>query len=237
MRFDAERAARYDRHVRRLVPGYDALHLLAAALLRDRLASASRILVVGAGTGEELVRLAACDATWRFTAVEPSPPMAERLRARVAEHGCAGRVLVHEGYLHELPGGLPPHDAAALLLVLHFLRDDGAKAALLAEVAARVAPGAPLVHADMHGAPGSDGFALLLGAWKTSFVLDGSDRAEVEAGFARLLDDVAFVPEARLAELWTAAGFVRPVRFFASHVVGAWMLERGRGPEGAQGRS
>ncbi len=224
--FDAARAARYDRDVRRGIPGYDGLHRLTAALLCNRLHDDAHILVVGAGTGEELIRLSAANAGWRFTAVDPSAEMAERLQERVANQGIGDRVRLHVGPLRSLPPDGPPFDAATLLLVLHFVPDDGANAQLLAEIAGRLAPDAPLLLADLVGAPGTHRFAVLLRAWATSLVLDGLSRGEVEAGFATILDDVTFVPTSRLRALWTDAGFARPVHFYATHLVRAWILTR-----------
>jgi tRNA (cmo5U34)-methyltransferase len=55
--FDGARAAAYDDKIRRLAPGYDVLHDSIASLAATQLADDAHLLVVGAGTGEELVRL------------------------------------------------------------------------------------------------------------------------------------------------------------------------------------
>ena len=44
-------AGDYERRIRTLVPGYDTLHELSAAVLRAQLPDAARVLCVGAGTG------------------------------------------------------------------------------------------------------------------------------------------------------------------------------------------
>ncbi|WP_232288441.1 class I SAM-dependent methyltransferase [Anaeromyxobacter sp. K] len=59
----------------------DALHLVTRLALGE-LPAQARILCVGAGTGAELLSLAAAFPGWRFTAVDPSEPMLRRCRAR-----------------------------------------------------------------------------------------------------------------------------------------------------------
>jgi tRNA (cmo5U34)-methyltransferase len=55
--FDEARAAAYDDKIRRLAPGYDVPHDGIASLAATLLGADAHLLVVGAGTGEELVRL------------------------------------------------------------------------------------------------------------------------------------------------------------------------------------
>lgn len=56
--FDEARAARSDRKIRLLTPGYEALHSMTNHLLRSLLPAEARLLVVGAGTGMEIIFLA-----------------------------------------------------------------------------------------------------------------------------------------------------------------------------------
>ena len=70
--FDEERARRYDKMARQTLPGYEELHNMASSLLGVALGDAGRVLVVGAGTGMELLTLAGQHAQWRLTGVDPS---------------------------------------------------------------------------------------------------------------------------------------------------------------------
>ena len=88
-RFDAERAAAYDDRIRRLAPGYDLLQSTVASVLAARLPDDAHLLVVGAGTGAEIVTMGRNVSRWQFTAVDPSPDMLDRCRSRVAEAGLA----------------------------------------------------------------------------------------------------------------------------------------------------
>jgi tRNA (cmo5U34)-methyltransferase len=222
------RAERYDRDAEVAIPGYRTLHELATALLRGSLPIEARVLVAGAGTGMELAVLGSAAPGWRLTGVDPSAAMLDRARRRIAGAGLERRVELHHGYVSSLPAG-PGYDAATLLLVLHFLPDDGAKLALLRSLADRLEPGAPLVLADLHGEPGTPAFEGLFRAWGESMRAAGAPDDEVAKGLQAALDSVHFVGESRMAALLAEAGFGLPVRFWGGLLFGAWICERVRG--------
>jgi tRNA (cmo5U34)-methyltransferase len=227
--FDAtdfeRRAERYDLDADIAIPGYRTLHDLVAALLSTRLAAEARVLVVGAGTGMELATLGAAVPGWRLTGVDPSAAMLDRARRRIRDAGLAPRVDLHHGTIDHLPAAVA-FDAATLLLVLHFMHDDGAKLALLRSVAERLVPGAPLLLADLHGEPGTPGFEALFRAWGGSMRATGAPDDEIAGGLQAARESVVFVSEARLAELSMEAGFGPPVRFWGALLYGGWICER-----------
>ena len=144
--FSDQAARDYDDRIENLVPGYALALELFACALAGRIDPQGAILVPGCGTGSEMLALARVFPQARFTAVEPSPAMLETARRRLADAGIGGHVEFIRGFLADAPGA--SHAAATVSLVLHFLPDDGAKAAFLAEIARRLAPGAPLLLLD-----------------------------------------------------------------------------------------
>jgi len=67
------------------LPGYEAIHRIAAAVFSSRLPDCAKILVVGAGTGTELLNFGSKNPSWHFVAVEPAPSMMAVCQNRVAE--------------------------------------------------------------------------------------------------------------------------------------------------------
>ena len=55
--FDGDYGERYEALARRVIPGYRTLFPMVAALIDPDLPPAGRVLVVGAGTGIEMVTL------------------------------------------------------------------------------------------------------------------------------------------------------------------------------------
>lgn len=228
--FESEYGAHYDRLIRRIVPGYEDLFAQILAFLWETLPERAELLVVGAGSGSELLSFGTRRPGWSFLGVEPSEQMAAIVTERVDAAGLAGRIRLHRGYASDLPPG-PRFDGATLDLVLHFLPDDGAKQSLLRDIATRLRPGAPFVLVDGHGEPGSSGFERLMAAWMRYLKIRGMSeddlatyRGEVDAG-------VHFIGERRLLELCRAAGFGEPVCFFRSMVFGGWAMRAGTVPD------
>jgi tRNA (cmo5U34)-methyltransferase len=224
----AERARSYDEDIRAAMPGYDVLHETVAALLKNELSDEARILAVGVGTGEEIARLAPGNPGWRLTAVDPSAEMLAVARERVEGSGLGDRVDFHVGYAHDLPAG-QAYDAATLILVQHFLPDDGAKLDLLRSIATRLKPGSPLILANMHGDLRDPVTQRLYQAWKRRQIARGMSASDADAMFQGLPQVVHFVSSERIRELLSEAGFgdVEPV--FNAFVIGGWLARKTAG--------
>lgn len=224
--FDADRAAAYDRRVREAIPGYDALHHIACMVVAEATGGQGRVLVAGAGTGSECVALAQSCPHLSLVGVDPAADMLHHAEHKVAEHGLTGRVRLYASQVKDLPL-FEPFDAATLLLVLHFLPDDGAKLALLTDIARHLKPGAPLVLSDMFGPAWDEPWqAQLRTLWRHLQLAAGIPAEEVEKGFRHVDRDIHPVTEERLAELLEQAGFEPPRPFFRALCFGGWVARR-----------
>jgi tRNA (cmo5U34)-methyltransferase len=226
-KFDPARAGEYETQSRIALAGYDACHELAACMLAAAIGSgrAARVLVVGAGGGAKEVRTAgALEPQWRFTAVDPSPPMLDLAVARLTESGMLDRTEVALGTVDDLPRE-SLYDAATLIGVLHHLPGDAAKRAILRSIAERLRPEAPFILAGNHYVYASQ--PLLLSAWGERWRMAGATQDEVRAKLGKILD-AADPPgsEAAVAALLADSGFGPPMRFFSSLFWGAWLARR-----------
>jgi hypothetical protein len=145
-KFDAERAAEYERQSRIALAGYEACHALAACLLAAALdpeqvrPTPCHVLVVGAGgTAQEVQSIAALQPAWRFTAVDPSPQMLDQAMARLRGLGLDGQTEAVLGTVQDLSAA-QTFDAATVVGVLHHLPGDAAKRDILQAIAQRLAP-------------------------------------------------------------------------------------------------
>src|SRR5262245_38780329 len=134
--FDARRSNGYEQKIRQIVPGYEAMHEMAHFLLRTRLLDHAKVLVLGAGTGQEVVAYALANPGWAITGVDPTETMLAVARQQVADHNLNDRVRLHLGYLDSLKE-TSLFDAATSILVMQFLADDGGKEAYLRGIASR----------------------------------------------------------------------------------------------------
>jgi len=221
--FDDEMSLRYDAFVPRLVPDYVRIHELVVAQLGLALEENARLLIVGAGTCTEILTLADFDSTWTFVAVEPSAPMIDVARARIAEAGLTDRVTFHVGTLDSL-NDHGPFDAATGILMMQFVAADE-KAALFAEVAKRLKPGAPFLMAHPIGDADSDEHALAMQAWRDHLSEVMPDR--VDTVFETMKDTLHFVSDTAQTNMLQDAGFQDIVRFHSKLVFGAWVSVKG----------
>ena len=224
----ADRARSYDADVRAAVPGYEVLHETVAAILTNELGNEASVLVVGAGTGEEVMRLAQGNPGWRFTAEDPAGAMLVVAREKLAAAGVADRVELFEGLVQDLPR-TERYDAATLILVHHFLPDDGAKLDMLQAIAARLNPGAPLVISSMHGDLAARATERLYQAWRQRQIANGMATSDAAAMFQGLPEVVRFVPESRIVELLRQASFGDVEPIFKAFVIGGWLARRSAG--------
>src|SRR5437867_3863418 len=112
---DPKFIAHYAEGPSRFVPGLADLHRMATLLLAERVPPAGRVLVLGAGGGQELKAFAQAHPAWTFDGVDPADGM-----LKLAEHTLgplAARVRLHKGYIDDAPDG--PFDGASCLLTLH----------------------------------------------------------------------------------------------------------------------
>ncbi|MFG1399743.1 MULTISPECIES: class I SAM-dependent methyltransferase [Roseixanthobacter] len=226
-KFDATRAGEYAEQSRIALAGYDACHELAACLLSADLGESldRRILVVGAGgTAQEILVAGKLRPSWRFLAVDPSPPMLAGAIASVEAAGLSHLTTWHSGYVDELPVD-NRFDAVTVIGVLHHLRGREAKLALLRAVAARLHPGGTLILACNRGAYAEN--LLFLKAWGERWRMAGASPEEVEVKRGKILQG-ADPPgsDAAVESLLAETGFEQPRLFFSSLFWGSWIARR-----------
>lgn len=222
--FDAEYGVGYDTLIRQVVPGYDDLHLATLALLND-VPDGGEVLVVGVGSGSELVTFGRARPGWRLTGVEPSGQMIGITQERLRRAGIDERVQIHHGYTDDLPD-VERFDAATLVCVLHFLPDDGAKLDLLRSIARRLRPGGRFVLMDAFGAPGTVAFSRAWDAWMEFVAQKGLTGPDRDAYRRQVETGLHFIPQDRLVALMGEAGFTDLLPFYRALLFGGWLATR-----------
>lgn len=138
--FDAKVAKSYAEDLPRKVPGYATLHQMISLLLAESVPEDGRVLVLGAGGGQELKALAEAHSGWSFDGVDPSAEMLSLAKREARAY--APRIGFHEGYIGDAPSG--PFDAATAILIFHFIPVDQ-RLETLRQIRQRLKVGAPFV--------------------------------------------------------------------------------------------
>ncbi len=222
--FDREVAANYDARFAKLAPMKDCLHLILRLAFAD-LRSAARVLCVGVGTGAELLYLADAFPQFQFVVTDPSVPMLEICRERVAAAGITPRVTFHEGYLDTLPA-VEPLDAATCILASQFLVNVEARRALFRQIAERLMTGGRLLSADLAANASGQAFEPLFEVWKQAWRHAGALESQIENIRSSFGRDVAVLLASEVADLIASSGFERPVPVFQAVLIHAWLAKR-----------
>jgi len=225
--FDAARSKTYDDRIEHMIPGYTTMHRLTEVFLSTELPETASILMVGAGTGAEVVECGTRHPGWTLTAVDPSSEMVKLGRQKTDDKGLSSRVHWHDISLKNLTME-EPFDAATLLLVLHFLPDDGGKSALLEHIAERLKPGAPLVLSTFVGDPANTRTKKIYELSKANAIANGLDRAEVEDKLNLNRKDIHLVPEERIKALLRDSGFIDAQRIVQGLAMMTWIARTNR---------
>lgn len=224
MQFDKKMAAEYDRGVRRTLPTYDSMFKLVQAYLRANMAQQDRVLIIGAGGGNELATLGPANPGWTFTAVDPAPPMLDFARMKAIDLKMEDRVEFVEGTVNDVADG-KLFGAATCMLVLHFIEDIDEKRKLLKKIRHHLSPGAPFVMASMYGNPNDSAFDELFALWK-AYWLDSTKLTEVEVNeMEKTVRKLSFIPEEEIVHLLQEAGFGKIAKFFTTNMFGGWICK------------
>ncbi len=227
--FDGDYGADYEALARRVIPGYDTLFPMVGAVIDPELPEGGRVLVVGCGTGIELATFKRIRPDLRLHGVDPSRQMLELARRRVADAALDDGITYQLGYAADVALE-PAFDAATLINVLHFVPDDGGKAALLRDIARRLRPGGVFVLFDLHGGdPGLEEHERYMAAWERYWEIRGMPEGEAAAFRERIRQGIHFAPPERAVALARDAGFAEPRRFYKSLLYGGWTFRRARG--------
>lgn len=201
-------------------PGGDALYASMTAIFEASLAEHSHILIVGAGGGAEIEALGA--SAWEFdlTGVDPSASMIGIAQPYADGIQPAGRARLINGMVDDLPAS-DRFQAATSIMVMHFLPDDGAKAAYLAAIRSRLVSGAPYIHADV-SVDVAGGAELLVPVIRR--YTERAGLPDFGSQFADSGSGVYPLVEARQLALFKASGFrlIAPV-FRGLWYAGWWM--------------
>ena len=215
-------ANEYDEAAQLALPGYEVMHTMVLACLQACLAERADLLVVGAGTGMELIRLGEARPQWHFLGIDPSAKMLAIAEQKITLHQLSNRVKLVQGYTQDLPIDTLYH-AATSILVMHFIPEASGKLQFLSSIAQRLHASAPLVLVDVFGEKGSQELEQLMSilqAYWNSVGLPPQKQQQVLAGFNQ---GVYPLPETSTLNLLEQAGFQKTIRFYTGLWVSGWL--------------
>lgn len=215
--FENERATAYDSFVKNWIPNYNVFLNMIPHLFND--STNDKLLAVGCGTGNEILVLKQNGYNGSIMGIDPSPEMIAQATHKLKDYE---DIVLKEVLVSQLTID-HQFNAATLILVLHFLKDDGDKLDLLRDISIRLEPKALLIMLDITG---ND-----MEIRKNLEILEqllppDMDQNEIAKRLDRIYRELHHVSEQRIIELFTEAGFEEPTKFFQSTIYMGWMARK-----------
>ena len=214
----------YDEKIRKVIPGYQVIHELVRYLLEDNLPSTAKVLIAGAGTGQEILAYSKSNPEWLLVGFDPAEPMLSVAKQMVKNSNLEKRVKLIQGFIHDVDES--GFDAATTILVMQFLPDNGAKQQYLNEISSRLKSGAKLILVDLEGNKESVEYKLFISAWKAHQLSTRNDVQQVIEDFEHVDRDVQFVPQHRIEDLLNNAGFSNIQKFYKAYLFGGYIATK-----------
>lgn len=215
--FENQRALNYNNFVQTWIPNYDYFLTQIPKILSQL--ENKKLLVAGCGTGNEIEQFVKSSEQWTITGVDPSPEMIKQAHAKLNKFK---NVNLVEGFVSQLDKN-KKFSAATLLLVLHFMEDDGTKLSLLKDIAERLENHAPFILFDITGNKKQIKQNLTI----LKYLLPKHvGEQEIQNRLNRIEHKLHAVSEERLKLLLMEAGFEEPVRFFQSSIYMGWIARK-----------
>lgn len=213
----------YVLRARQSIPGRDALFSIARSCLEIKLSANAKILVVGAGGGEEIISCGKDNADWRFVGVDLSEEMLKLATSRIKHEGLNNEIQLHKMEVIDLEDR--GFDAATCFLTLHFVPDDGSKLATLQAIRTRLKPKSPFIVVDGAGQRETTEFSDNMMTWKRHAQNNGMPIDFLDKMVENAIE-LPFVTEEREVELLAEAGFSEIRKIYQGAWFNGWLAVR-----------
>ncbi|VEP13380.1 Methyltransferase type 12 [Hyella patelloides LEGE 07179] len=212
----------YVLQARQCIPGRDALFLMARCYFENKLTKDAKILVVGAGGGEEIVSLGKYNPSWSFVGVDLSEKMLKLAHIRIQQEDLKNDVQLHRKEVFNLEER--DFDAATCFLTLHFVPDDGSKLKILQTIKTKLKPNSPFILVDAAAMKETAEFRDDVLAWKRHAQNNGMPPEHLDKLVENTMN-VPFVTEDRELELLASSGFKQIKKMYQGTWIHGWLSQ------------
>jgi tRNA (cmo5U34)-methyltransferase len=201
--------ADYDRFIRTIIPGYDAMRAVQLDLLASVLPPDGRVLDLGGGTGALAAAVAGKFPDVRVEIWDTDPAMLAVARQRCG--GCGDRVTYVARSFAE---PLPDCDAVVACIALHHVKDLAVKGKIYANIHRALRSGGVFANADTTMSSDPRVHAASYQAWTEFMIAQGISLAQTREYFAQWAKEDYYPPLATELEILKNAGFTEPECFW-----------------------
>lgn len=217
--FNKDASLAYDERNRQLAPIADCMHFLIRLVLREFPARA-HVLCVGVGTGAEILSLSKAFPEWTFVGVDPSTPMLDVCRERLAAAGVSDRCELIHGYVHDVPPG-EKFDVTLSILVAHFVQRED-RLGFYKAMYDRLRPNGYLINTEISCDVNAEEFPSMLKNWEGVQSMMGATTESLANLPRQLKEMLPIISPKETENLLKQSGIHLPVRFFQAFMICGW---------------
>ncbi|KOY83809.1 class I SAM-dependent methyltransferase [Lysinibacillus macroides] len=223
--WDNPSVSTYQQSIRQKIIGYDLIYDMMANII-DNFPTTHKILVVGAGGGQELLTLGKSFPSVHFTAVDTSKVMLEIAAKQIDSLPYALTIEWLERNLLSL-NSKELFDVATCHLVLHFMKDLDQKRDMLQKIADSLNHNGVLFISSINTDLSSQTFKQELYYWRSSMLHNGISEdhwQRFEQSFSTTTHPITLE---LLINLLKEAGFTTIFPYFKTHMIDALVAIKG----------
>jgi tRNA (cmo5U34)-methyltransferase len=191
---------------------------MISLLLAEVTPQGGRVLVLGAGGGQEIKALADAHAGWSFDGVDPSADMLQLAKKVIAAH--ENRVRLFEGYIEDAP--LAPYDAATAILTFHFIAEQQ-RLETLVQICKRLKTGAPFIAVHLSFPQSEPERSKWIARHVAYGLANGTDPAKVESARQAIGTRLSILSPDEDVAMMQEAGFSNVSLFYAGLSIKGWV--------------
>jgi len=221
--YDEQWAENYNRLATISISGREGLYRLCIAYFKN-LPSSADILIIGCGTGEELIKLAKALPLASFVAIDPAKPMLALCTKRLEDEGLSDRIKLVNSTLDDF-SSLLVFDAATAILVSQHLNPDSNAQNFFQQIAAFLKPGGLLYSADLSVGIGQDRDSVM-DLWHNNLIMSGLESEMADGMLLKIKTEICPRDEEIITGFIQHAGFENILMPFRSVLYGAWAANK-----------
>lgn len=218
------KAMLYNDTIRKRIAGYELLFDLNLDIISaEQLHENNRVLLVGAGGGQEICAFSKKFPKNHYIAVDPSENMLELAKIRLQHEQLSPSLEIFADQLQNIQFE-EPFNIATCHLVLHFIEHLEDKKSLLNSIANNLQPGALFFISSINADTASPNHQQLMSYWQHTMLNNGITEREWNHFVASFDDTLHAIPLDQLIELLQEAGFTNITPYFKTHLVDGLMM-------------
>lgn len=221
--YDEEWAENYERLAEAGIPGRIGLYRLCKTIFA-RSDNQGKALIVGCGTGADLIPLAEAFPEWRFDALEPANAMRKYCLSQINRKNLSDRINLYACDLESFDGE-GAYDVVTSILVSQHIENSKEAQRFFSKLYSLIKSNGWLYTADIHF-PKNQPELEILDLWSYQAKYAGTPTEIVEDLLARFRTDLKPRHEDKIIQMFHTAGFKSPIKVFSSLIYGAWCAQR-----------